>query len=306
MNPFLKAFLFFLISFLIGACGPSSTQIQASLGEMSKRYSGRACESLNGEVLRECKKKCEEMYRKIRDRNECRSLKVNFIEDLYEAYKILERANNLDDIDPDIFASYININPKGIESLEYIIEDYTSGEAKEFLFWLIDEEEIAEIFKIRDNNFNTLETLFREMDPNYDKDELYESFTKKIGGEFLIEIIINSGEENVEWFMDFINEKNPDCFDDEHTKECFKLFCEIGDRLDETARDNWLNYERFEKYINKIIDEKVNSQQGRNFEVRNPRGWIHEDSPSTRRDRIGKIDDFDEDWVEELCIGGII
>ena len=290
----------------MGACNPSSTQIQASLDEISKRYSGRTCESLNGEVFRECKEKCDEMYRKIRDRNECGNLKVNFIEDLYETYRILERANNLDDIDPDIFASYISINPKGIESLEYIIEDYTSGEAKEFLFWLISEEEIAEVFQIRDNDYNTLETLFKEIDPNYDEDELYESFTKKIGGEFLMEILIESGEENVEWFMDFINEKNPDCSDDEYTIECLKLFCEIGDRLDETTRDDWLSYERFEKYINKIIDEKVNSQQGRNSDVRNPNGWIHEDAPRNTRDQIGDIYDLDEDWVEELCVGGII
>ena len=305
MNQFLKILLFFLIGFLVGACSPSPThqQNQASFEEIRQQYSGEICNDLTGDFLKDCKIQCDEMYHRTKDRNKCQELELGFIDDLYRAYKSLKKADDLDDIDPEVFSAYINIDFEAIEALERIIKDYSSGSAKEFIFWLISEREIARVFRKADNHYNTLEALFKEINSNYKPKEIWESFTDRIEGAPLMESIIDEGEETADWFMEFINEKNPACAEDIETIDCFTVYCEIGDRLDEDSRDSWMEYERFEKYIDKIIDEKVNSQQARDKNKRNENGWVHEDAPRNTRDQIGDKHDFDEDWVEELCIG---
>ena len=298
---FLEGIVFFIVS-----CSFSLTQQnQASIEDIRERYSGEICNSLRGGYFMECEEKCEDIYHRRKDREKCMELEIGLIDDLYETYKLLEEADDLDNIEPDIFHTYISLNLKAIQGLERIIQDYTSGEAKYFLYWLIENKEIADIFRKEDDDHNTLEALFREFHSSYRPAEIWESFIKKIDGDPLMALLINAGEDKVDWFIDFINEKNPYCAEDTETKECFKVYCEIGDRLDEDVRDDWLNYESFQKYINKIIDEKVNSRQGRG-DNGNPNGWLHEDAPRNTRDQISDADDLDEGWVEDLCVGGLI
>ena len=299
-----RSLSFFFGLFFIGACkAPDPVQIQSSLNEVTFR---EICKDLTGKTLEDCRKKCKDIYKRSKHRTECENQTVEWIEDIYNTYKILERPNNdLDDIESGLFETYISIDSKGMEALEHIIEDYSTGETREFFFWLMNDWEIAEIFKRRDNDYNTMETLLDTLDSKYNKNRIHEIFLESINGDRLIEHVINAGDSYLEWFMDFINEKNPACAKDTETIDCFKVYCRIGNRLTKLDRKNWSDNERFEKYLNKIIDEKVNSQQGQGAN-RNSTGWIHEDAPGTRRDQIGDSDDFDRDWVKDLCIGDII
>jgi len=141
-----------------------------------------------------------------------------------------------------------------------------------------------------------LESLFKSFDDNYNRGNIYDTFTKNLDGDDIMEIAILEGDEVVEWFMDFINEKNKACEDDTETRACFKVYCKIGDELDEDTRDDWSDIDEFEDYLEDIIDEKVNSRQGEGTN-RNSTGWIYGNK------NIEGLNDLSNDWVRELCHG---
>ena len=328
MNSTIKTFFLGVAIFFTGACfGPSQTAIDTPttpprtereyeekrqrdtdrdnvIRNTRTRYSGRACEDLTGREQDDCEDICKEIYSGDRGaRRECEELEIDLIEDLEEVYELLEDANDDDfaSIDPELFDTYLNI---GISGLEEIIEDYSSKDAEEFLYWLIEDEEIGEIFRKEDDDYQALENVFEQLSSTYNPAEVWEIFDEDIDGDDLIELVINSSDEVIDWFMDYINERNSACEQDTESRDCFRVYCRIGEIINSNDRDDWLDNESFEDYIEDIIDEGVNSNnrgsQSERGETSGPnKGWTYGDGNG----EFEELDDLNDDWVDELCNG---
>lgn len=264
------------------------------------RYKGQTCEDLSGREQDDCEDICKEIYPNSKTRRECEELEVRLIEDLEEIHEILEDADDdeLQNIDAELFDAYLNIDIAGLDD---IIDDYSSKDAENFLFWLIDNEDIAEIFRDEDDDYETLENVFENLDSSYSSNAVWNVFNEDIDGEDLIELILDTSDEVVEWFMDFINETDSNCRSDTETQACFYVYCRIGDILSGDDVDDWLKYEEFEEYLEDIIDEKINATNGTGDD-KNADGWTHGNKREDR-DNIEELDDLDDNWVEELCEG---
>ena len=91
------------------------------------------------------------------------------------------------------------------------------------------------------------------------------------------------------------------CKSDTETRACLAVYCKIGNGIDDNARDDWMDFDDFESYIEDIIDEKVNSRQGTGNN-RNTSGWIHETAAGSSNNEIEDTGDL-ENWVDDLCQG---
>ena len=277
--------------------------------KIREKYDGPTCNEAKGKIKTKCEKICKEIYKRFKDRQDCEELEVDLIDELEEVYEILEDAkeigsNSLNEIDSEVFETYISIS---ISSLDRIIKNYSKNKARNFLYWLIKDEEIAEIFRDEDDEYNTLEEVLKKINSTYKRDtnEIHKIFEEKIEeGDNLIELIVDSSDKTIELFMDFINKKNPECKENTETRLCFVgVYCRIGNILDSDERDNWLSSESFTDYLKKIIQKKVNSQEAskdtdngntQDESKFNDKGWS--------ADEIEDIGDI-EDWFDDLCLG---
>lgn len=258
------------------------------------RYKGQTCEELSGREQDDCEELCEDMYSARGDRGECEELEVRLIEDLSETYEKLEEADDLKTISSNLFEAYLNV---GVSGLTKMIGRYSKKEAEDFLLWLLENVEIAKIFEKEDDDFRFLISLLESFDSDYDADKLNKILTKRVDGDELMLIAINTDEEFiVDWLMDFINETDSNCRRDTETSECFRIYCSIGDELNDDERYDWLDYDEFEEYIDDIIEEKVNSRNAdsNDRDKYNANGWRY------GRENIEDLGDVD-DWVDDLC-----
>ena len=131
---------------------------------------GRTCE--NEDRDHDCKEQCGDIYTRRGDRDDCEELSVAFIERLEMLHEQLEDADDLEDIDPDDFDIYVNLS---IAALDKLIGRYSSREAKDFLVWMINEEEIAKVFEDEDDDHETLEALLKRL-KSFSGNDIYEPF----------------------------------------------------------------------------------------------------------------------------------
>ena len=268
----------------------------------SRTISGDTEQCEDKDKKHKCYEYCDDMFRSNSDEDDCEELTVAQIEAIWELYELLEDpdADDLGDINSEVFDLYVNIS---IKSLDDLIGDYSRSDAEEFLIWLIKNAEIAKIFRKEDDEHKSLEALLKSFSGSYTSSDqgISTPFLKKLDSDKLIEEALGS-ELILEWFQDYIDEKNTACKSDAETRACFAVYCKIGEGMDDDLRDDWLDSDKFEGYIEDIIDEKVNSRQGTGSN-RNATGWIHEDAAGSDNDEIGDLGDLDDDWVDELCQG---
>ena len=270
------------------------------LRDSRKRRSGNVCEDEDRD--HECKDMCKEIYGRRGDREDCEELTVSQIEVIFELWEILEEPDedDLGEIDSEDFDVYLNIS---ISSLDDLVKDWNSREAKEFLYWLINDPDSARVFEKEDDDYDTFSRILKEIRSFNESTETHVPFIQKIEDDKLIEVAIDSGNDEIlEWFMDYIEDKNRDCNDNPVSKNCFKVYCTIGEDIDEDYMEDWLSYEVFESYIEDIIDEGVNSDNptdagGDSSEAGT--GWTYGDDDGEFED----IGDISDDWVEDLCGG---
>ncbi|MBC6416138.1 MAG: hypothetical protein GDA46_07130 [Bdellovibrionales bacterium] len=290
-------FFFILVLFLLSlSCTRNIYQISpSSLASSDSSFDTR--------YRKTSQEMCEEIYNRREDHLRCKEFSNREISNLFELYKILEnpRDDTLKKIEFVNFEIYLNIS---LKSFERLIEDYDSSDAREILSWLISSYEELYFFVERDekNDYKLSHKLLEAFENSYRSfTSLHKAFTKHIRGQALIELIIDRGDEVFKLFFYIINE-NTIC-DDRETRDCFKIYCQIGEELHENYRQDMLDIEVFEAYIKDIIDEKINS---RNYQPRNdedgynPNGWRHKDSPGIHWSEIGDVRDL-HDWVDDLC-----
>ena len=267
------------------------------------RRSGNICEEEDRN--HECKDLCKEIYGRVGDKKDCEELTVAQIDALFTLYELLESPDEDDlvDVEAEDFDVYLNVS---IASLEDLIDDeWNSRESKEFLYWLINNEDAATVFEKEDDDYDTLTALLKNIN-SFSTAEIWEPFTTKIEDDKLMEVAIDSGNEMVvEWFMDYIEDKSDDCRREMVSLGCFEVYCKIGDGIDEDFMEEWLSYGDFESYIDDIIDEGVNSNDatvaGGDSSNDNPAGggtsWDYGDGDGKFED----IGDISDDWVADLC-----
>ena len=262
------------------------------LESSKRRYSGTACEKEDRD--HDCKDQCRDIYTNRGDRDDCEDLSVMQIEMLDQLHELLEKpdADDLaDEVDPDDFKVYLNVS---IAALDKLVGRYSSRKAEEFLIWMIDDERIADIFEDEDDDHETLKALLKNLDSWSNDDDIYKPFIEKIGRDTLMDMAV-SNEKIAEWFQDFINEENSNCEKDEVDLECWAVYCKIGEAMDDDYRDDWLDFEEFEDYVEEIIEEWGCLQPA------DPDGsnclW-NSDGDKGIED-VGDVDD----WVKDLCTG---
>ena len=273
------------------------------LNSSKTRRSGDICETEDKD--HECKEMCKEVYGRIGDKKDCEELTVVQIEKIYDLWKLLEEPDEdeLAEIELEDFEVYLNIS---IASLEDLIDDeWNSREAKEFLYWLINDEDVAKLFEKEDDEYDTLTELLKKI-KRFEYSEIDKPFVTKIDKERLMEVAIDSGNEDVvEWFMNYIEDKNSSCRKDNVSKSCFEVYCRIGDGIGDDYMEDWLGYDKFESYIEDIIEDKINADNSDHplYENRGDgiSGWNYGDGEGQFED----INDISDDWVKDLC-GGLL
>ena len=120
-----------------------------------------------------------------------------------------------------------------------------------------------------------------------------------------MDIAIESGnEEALEWFMNYIEDKNSSCRNETVSRDCFEIYCKIGDKIDSDNMEDWTSYPAFESYIDDIIDDKINANNSDDSNYSNRgdgNGWNYGED----KGQIEDIDDINSDWVADLC-GGLL
>ena len=246
---------------------------------------GRTCDKEDRD--HDCKEQCGDIYTRRGDREDCEELSVAFIERLEKLHEQLKDADDLEDIDPDEFDIYVNLS---IAALDKLVGRYSSREAKDFLVWMISEDAIAKVFEDEDDDHETFEALLKRLE-SFSGSDIYKPFVEKIdGGDTLMEVAVDSGnEEIIGWFQDFINEKNSACDRDETSLGCWDVYCKIGKVMEDSYRDDLLDVEDFDNYVEDIIEEGTNGD-----DTGSGNKWN-----TTEIEDVGDVDD----WVDDLCGG---
>ena len=255
-----------------------------------RRLSGKKC----GEENRRhsCKILCKDTYSREEDRRDCiEDLTVPQVEKLFKLHKILIDPDrySLRSIDPLDFDVYLNIS---IHSFEKLSVKYDQKSAESILFWLIENEEIARVFKKEDNtpNFQILDFILKRFTGGFASRKIWKPFVTKLNNVKLMELVIDSDNSGtlLLWFQGYIEEMNKDCREDPETEKCFAIYCKIGDEISLRHRRDWLDYnKKFENYIEDIIQKGINKKRWRT-------GKINEDN--------FELNDV-EDWLGNLCPG---
>jgi len=299
----------FLLSSCVGQISPPLEEINSAsrLGVESRErdrdaedrikrfFSGDSCEDLiedkrRGETL-ECEEMCREVYRR-RDSDECEELSEVAIEEIHELHEILENPDedDLSDVELLVFENYLDIN---IEPFEDLIEDYSQRQAEETLIWILSDYDIFEIFEGEDDDFELLDELLKQFNNggDIDKSELPELFNRSLGREdSLIEYLIDVGDEDVFDYLvfDYVEDilENGSC-DNRISLDCFRVYCQIGRKLDREEQAELIDFRRFSDYIDDIINSGINK---RNWSDKNIDDV--EDVESSRDTKT---------WVDQLC-----
>ena len=232
------------------------------LEESRKRYRGQTCKE-EDDRHHLCVEQCREIYSRRSKRDDCEKLPIAQIEVLAELHELLEDPDDDDlrDIDLADLEVYLNVSIEGFDSL---IAKYSRNEARKVLFWIAENEKVANIVSGEDDNFKALEALFKEVVGSFSaSSETHKPFIEKIdGSDRLMEIVIDTGNEAaLEWFHEYITEKAKACREEnnyEISLGCFTVFCKIGKDIDNDLRENWLSFEDFEEYIDDIVQAGVN------------------------------------------------
>ena len=267
------------------------------------RRSGRLCKDEGKN--HECYDWCKEIYRTLGDKKDCvEELTVSQIEKIFELYELLEdpNASDLIKVEPEDFDVYLNIS---IRSLEDLIDRWNERESKEFLYWLLNNKNLAKIFEKEDKDHDTFTALLQNI-KSFNYNEIHKPFIAKIENGRLMEVAIDSGnEKTMEWFIDYIEDKNEACRDETVSKDCFAVYCKIGEGLDNDHVEKWLDeFNEFESYIKIIIEDGVNAVNPTTASgkaVNSGTGWTYGRGNGQYRD----IKDITSDWVKDLC-GGLI
>ena len=226
------------------------------------RKSDDSCEEKSSS--NECYDLCQEIYPK--DTEECLEESPDVIDNIYNVYRALKKANDLEDfnkINLNGFDSYVSVDTSSLISL---IRDYSRGDADSMLEWVSENSRVAEILRGEENeNFRILDDLLNlgEFDVPFEDSEFMDYALK------------NENDEALDYFFEYIFSNATGCSTKISTK-CLETVCKIGRNTNVSPRHRYLYFRSlvFKDFMRDIIKNKVNfliteSTNG----PPNPNGW---------------------------------
>ena len=226
------------------------------LDRARERYSNRErCSS-----SRECKQICDDIYDRRRDKEDCESLPIPQIEALSEIYKAVKSPDydDLIEIGRDDFDVLINIS---IKPLDKLIRKYSRQEAKETLRWIASESDIAEVFKKEDDEYSSLDDLFKKISPSSGGLVGALKATVYSGRSFLSLAVEESNEEAGELIHYLMESKGPsECKAGISKAACLRAYCEIGKKMYRDTGEDLPDFDYFESYLEGIIRRGINGK----------------------------------------------
>ena len=269
------------------------------LSRSRARLRGNTCEKeLEKDKNHDCEEQCGDIYSRRADREDCEELTVRQIEILVDVHEALEDPDDdvLANLDLEDFNVYLNVS---IEPFDKLIRKYNSREAKEVLLWIAENEDVTEIIKDEDDDYKNLASLLDKLDSNNSGADLWRPFVENIdSGDKLMEVVIEEGNEvALSWFQDYINDQSTCENGDETDPDCFTIYCKIGDGIGSDSAQDWLGYEDFQKYIDDVIEEGTNANDGDGTEA-TPYYWGNDNNEFEDESDVN-------DWVEDLCENGL-
>ena len=245
---------------------------------------GDACE--DERESHECYVLCKSMYKRKPDQEECAELTPDNIEAMYEMWQDLEtgRLNNLENIDAEHFDWFLKVSIAGFDSL---IRGYKRSEAEEVLVWIAENDDIAEVMRDEDDDFETLEELLSLVE-RFELDSVEEPFIAEIDRKTLFEYAIETGNDiAMDYFFDYFFQTHKSCWKDtEISRECLIKVCAIGASIDERDRDSLLDSYIFADFVKGIIKHAINGS-GSGEE------WVK----GTGDQKIDNINYLDNSWA---------
>ena len=257
---------------------------------LSRAKKGDSCEYEKSS--HECYDLCKKMYKRSDDRKECLELTPDNIETIYEVFKALEsgRLSHLEGIDVEPFDWFINVSIAGFDFL--IRREYKRSEAEDVLIWISENEEVAEVMRDEDDDFETLEELLSLVD-RFELETVEEPFIKLIDRHTLLEYAINAGNDiAIDYFLDYFFQTHRSCRNNKKiTIACLTVICKIGASIDERDRENIFDSSIFADFIEDIIKEKINGADSASGEK-----WIK----GTGDKKIDSLNDLDDSWADNV------
>lgn len=282
-----------------------------------RRYAGEdSCRSeLEDDRDHTCKEDCRTIYTNSDDREDCEKLSVEKIQDLYSVYnRLKDAAVPLNSTDLEDLKAYLKISTSAF--VRAISRDYHTSEAKDMLVYIAEDDEVAEIIADYDENYRVLYHLLKKVKSSHKQDnDLADIFTTDMRGRskhsnlFEIAILDGDNETAVNWFLDYILAKQPNCKSTDDTdaghRACFDKICAIGndffddDDVDNETMSAWFRHGSFSNYIEDVIIE--HSIRG----CASPSGackWDNTGSDAVTSSNVEEKSDADsKSWVGLLC-----
>ena len=254
---------------------------------LNRLKNGDSCE--NEREGDECYDLCRSMYKRKPDQEECAELTPDNIEAMHEMWQDLEtgRLNNLENIEAEHFDWFLKVSIAGFDSL---IRGYKRSEAEEVLVWIAENDDIAEVMRDEDDDFETLEELLSLVE-RYELDSVEEPFIAQIDRKNLFEYAIGTGNDlAMDYFFDYFFQTHKSCWkDNEISVPCLTVVCTIGASIDERDRESLFDSYIFADFVGDIIKDTINGSTSSSGEK-----WIK----GTGDQKIDNINDLDNSWAD--------
>ncbi len=294
--------------------------------DKAKAQAGKVCKGDE-----DCEDICDDIYSSRRERNDCEELSITQVNRFEGIYETLEDSDEDDLQDIDVskdgdFDVFINVS---IEPLHKLVGKYSSREAKDFLAWIANNKDVAELLENEDDDYEVLERLLGRLGAS---DNLFEALKKNLdGGDTFIDLAVTADNEvALEWIYEYLEEKDSNCkLDTDAGREaCLESYCGLAGDIEDDNANHLLGYDFFEGYIEDIIEDKINADPDTNDGAETPdcniplsnpvtltytiatcpsgvceisgcngRAW---DADPNSDNQIEDIDDLD-DWWTDLC-----
>ncbi len=200
----------------------------------------------------DCEDICDDLFKNSRDEKKCGKLTENEVKALDKIFEKFEDPDedDLEDIDEDDLKEFLRV------SIDPIIKEakkYSRSEVEDFLIFLIDEEDVAELLIDEDDDFELLEVLLENL-----KSDTVAALGRKLDDESFIELAVDTDNEDIllwihEYLVEGSGRNNIDCesLSGGNENKCiFDKYCRIISEEKEDDQDNLFDilYQDFSEF----------------------------------------------------------
>ena len=258
-----------------------------------KRYTGPDCEGDE-----DCEEICKDIYSARKSRDKCEDLAIDQVEALQEVYEALEKPTDekLGYIDAVDFEDFVDIDDDA-RSLLKLMKDLKGSGSEKILAWIVEDSDVADIFKDADDEYKILTELLKNMDSS-PQEALGETIED---GKSFIELAIESNSTAIDWIFNMVEEE---CDGKAYGEELCAFqdwYCKTG--LNDDGWTDFLSYSAFEGLMDDILSDYTTAPA----DARSRPAASRDSCPSARpacwwTAEFGADDlDADDDHFDDLC-----